>query len=208
MSSQNGQGKKLDKMERPGNDSKDSEETSEPKQEKLQGKTTPGRQGTRISKSSGACGTSADEIPRKRSSEGNPVKQNIDRRDHWRRGKPREGTKAKLQASSNEKGKTNPDRGATWEPNKGGTKKTITPKDQSSELQSATGPSTSRRTSGGNFHKQNRQHPKGRGRGESREGDKGTPLTPPKGRGRGASREGDKGTPLTSAAGRGKPPGE
>ncbi|KAJ7385054.1 hypothetical protein OS493_018748 [Desmophyllum pertusum] len=101
MSSQEGQGKKLDKMERPGNDSKDSGETSEPKPEKLQGKTTPGRQGTGISKSSGACGTSADEIPSKRSSEGNPVKQNIDRRDHWRRGKPREGTKRKPQASSN-----------------------------------------------------------------------------------------------------------
>ncbi|KAJ7385057.1 NFX1-type zinc finger-containing protein 1 [Desmophyllum pertusum] len=138
--------------------------------------------------------------------EGNPVKQNIDRRDHWRRGKPREGTKRKPQALSNEKGKANPDRGATLEPNKGGTKKTITPKvnprnykvqldlpqvdalQVRKELMLRDEILRPENVSGGNFHKQNRQHPKGRGRG--------------------ASREGDKGTPLTSAAGRGKPPGK
>ena len=48
----------------------DSGETSRPKEGTLQGPATPERKGSQSSRSTGACGTSADEIPSKRDTEG------------------------------------------------------------------------------------------------------------------------------------------
>ncbi|KAL9976044.1 hypothetical protein ACROYT_G013278 [Oculina patagonica] len=172
MSSHKGQGRELSKMKKPGNDSKDPGETSKPKMEKLQGKAAPGSQGTQTSKSSGACGTSADEVPSKRGSkDGDPTKQNTDLRGHYR-GKPQGGTKSKQQATSSETGKANPDLRATMGPSKGGTQKTERAKSQSSDSQGATGPSGSRPISaGGDTTKQNTDR-RGRYGGKPREATK------------------------------------
>ncbi|KAL9976043.1 hypothetical protein ACROYT_G013277 [Oculina patagonica] len=170
MSSQEEQQGKLDEMKKLGNDSKDSGETSKLKEEKLQGKAAPGSQGTQNSKSTGACGASADEKPSKHGSEdGDSTRKKKHRRSRWR-GKSREGTNVKLEATSSEKGKANPDLGATMEPSKEGTQKTGRAKSQSSDLQGATGPSGIRPNSeGGDPTKQNTGR-RGRWRRKPREG--------------------------------------
>jgi len=50
--------------------SKDSGEKSRPKEGTLKGPATPERKGSQSSRSTGTCGTSSDEIPSKRGTEG------------------------------------------------------------------------------------------------------------------------------------------
>ena len=81
----------------------DSKETSNPRQDKLQRKTTTGRQGTGISQPQGACGTSADETQNRPSVQG--TKRNgMESKVKERKGKERKGKERKGKEREEKKG--------------------------------------------------------------------------------------------------------